>query len=125
MHQARQDWDPVVFNNKSDAKEKQDRSVTVSKKTVARTENGIKVSELESGEIMKLPKSSLSFRVELAKARNSRGWSQQALANQCNIGINLIKEWENGKGIPPTPLQVQTLSTKLGVKLPSALQKNK
>lgn len=122
MHQ---DWEPVVFNNKSDTKERQDRSAAVSKKNSIRTENGIKVSELESDEIMELPKSSLSFRMELAKARNIRGWSQQALANQCNIGINFIKEWESGKGIPPTPKQVQTLSTKLGVKLPRALQKTK
>ena len=120
MHQ---DWTPVVFNNNSTTKESRDQELYVSKKTVAITDNGMKVSDLENTESLELPKSSLNFRVALANARNARGLSQQALAKQCNIGINFIKEWENGKGIPPTPNQVRVLSTNLGVKLPNALQK--
>lgn len=120
MHQ---DWEPVIFRSNNANLEKKERNKHASSRIVPRTEHGMKVADLESGETSELPKSALNFRSAVAKARVLKGWSQQALAHECNISINLIRDWESGKGMPPNINQVKTLSTKLGVQLPRTLQK--
>ena len=43
---------------------------------------------------------SQSIRLSIQRKRNEKGWTQKDLANNCQISESIIKDYENGKGIP-------------------------
>ena len=119
-----QNWDVVTFNPKGDQSSRLAASKSTSQRVTARTEAGIRISDLEAGDVAPLPKSTASFRTALAQARAVKGYTQATLAHHCNMPASTVRDWEAGKGVPPTNVQVSKLRTVLGVSLPVASGKS-
>lgn len=83
----------------------------------ASLQNAAKI-EAES-EVFHTKRTGNTFRTELMKARQAKGWTQTDLAKQINEKSTVINEYESGKAIP-TGQVVQKLNRALGCVLPKA-----
>ncbi|UKJ88559.1 multiprotein bridging factor type 1 [Theileria orientalis] len=130
-----QDWKPVVWTktekyngpNKEAALNKARRSgveVETQKKFLGGQNKTTKsflppnASKIENEtESFHVERVSFAFRTALQKARMAKNLTQLQLARAINESETLIKEYENGTGIPNGQI-VQKLNRALGVKLP-------
>lgn len=110
-----QDWVPVVLKKKNPTKQNTTKEVkynagTNKKKTDV---NMRKLDETELGTIEKVERS-LSLMIQ--QARLAKKLKQSDLAKKCNLPVNVIQKYENGKATP-TGQELQKLSKALGVTL--------
>eukprot|EP00916_Digyalum_oweni_P013632 GHVL01022394.1.p1 GENE.GHVL01022394.1~~GHVL01022394.1.p1 ORF type:complete len:138 (+),score=24.72 GHVL01022394.1:30-443(+) len=73
----------------------------------------------EDNEHLKHARVSHEFRIALQQARQAKGMTQQALAQEISEKGSVINEYENGKAIPNGQV-VQKLNRALGTTLPKA-----
>ncbi len=53
---------------------------------------------------------------QIIKARQQKGWTQKEFATLCNLNVAIIKNYENGTGIPKN-VEMNTMTNILGVAL--------
>jgi ribosome-binding protein aMBF1 (putative translation factor) len=119
-----QDWKPLVMvKNKTKEEEIKSGNFTTEKKvdggknnSATKINNDVNLKKLENDEDYKLPTVSYNFKMELQKARTAKKLTQAQLAQQCNIPVNTIKDYESGKGIINTN-HLNSINRKLGSKL--------
>ena len=112
-----QDWKPVVFHKKPDAKNKSSSNALPvnhlnSNKKYEGT--GKKIRD-DDGEISKPPTVGSAIGKQIAQARTAKKISQKDLANQMSLPVQTIQSNENGKAIRNNGLLARFEKT-LGVK---------
>ncbi|KAH9589437.1 Cro/C1-type helix-turn-helix domain [Trypanosoma melophagium] len=117
-----QDWEPQVFNfqNRNSAGKRPGRvseaeanrvlqrggDVDVLKKEHFRANAqkvgpGANAKKLdEDNETLKVKRVDNSLRIAIQKARQSKGWTQQELAQRIAERVGVVTEYENGKAVP-------------------------
>lgn len=120
-----QDWKSVVLikTKTKDEEIKSGNFVTEKKIDGGKNKNATKMAhgdvnlqKLENDDDYKLPTVSYNFKMELQKARTAKKLTQAQLAQQCNIPVNTIKDYETGKGIINNN-HLNVINRKLGCKL--------
>merc|ERR1719240_1790096 len=62
------------------------------------------------------------IKIAIQKARQTKGWNQKQLANECGIKPDIIRDYENGKAVPDNNI-IAKIERVTGVKLPRAGKK--
>ena len=62
------------------------------------TTNNI-ITKIDEGDYT-IKKVSGSLSQQIIKARQEKGWTQKELATSCNFNVAIIRDYENGTGIP-------------------------
>ena len=70
------------------------------------------------GRAPQLPHATHEQKQIIQQARVAKGLSQKQLANELNVMVKQIQDWEGGRGAPPSGAQKAKLQRKLGIKLP-------
>lgn len=96
----------VLRKKKTVAQQKREQLVGTKKQqgqkssTIAPPEQLAKLErEITEGNLT-LPKVSVEFRMKMQRARSEKGWTQQDLARQLNLQVDMIKKYENGTAVP-------------------------
>ena len=100
-----QDWNPVVFKKQ------------VKKKQVNLKSQSVKKLEDDANDDFAHKKITLDLKLAIQQARNSRQMTQKQLANQMNLPVSMIINYENGKAIPNNRF-ISNLERVLQTKLP-------
>lgn len=53
---------------------------------------------------------------QIIKARQEKGWTQKEFATLCNLNVAIVKNYENGSGLPKV-VEMNKMSSILGVNL--------
>lgn len=104
-----QDWTPVVFKNRPTAKKILPKNGLVTntvkkfnagKNSHTNQINSKKIEEAIDNDEFKIPKVSVDTKTQIQQGRQAKGLTQKQLAQQCNLPENVIRDYEQGKGIP-------------------------
>lgn len=82
-----QDWKPVIL--RKNTKPKQTHTSRPSKK-----------NDLDDPDYVSKKKVSHKLKMQIQHARQAKKLTQKELANKCNIPLNIVRDYENGKAIP-------------------------
>lgn len=117
-----QDWD-VVVTKRNPVSNSKSGSNSV---TGGSTEGGIsKMRKLELAEDVALaPRITIDLRLQIQRARSSKGLTQKQLAAHMSVPVNFIQNCENGKAAP-TGAFLDRLERVLSVKFERHTKKNK
>jgi putative transcription factor len=104
-----QDWTPVVFKKKAPAKKILPKNGLVAN-TVKKASGGKnsqtiqvnskKIEEAIDNDEFIIPKISVDTKTQIQQGRQVKGLTQKQLAQKCNLPENVIKDYEQGKGVP-------------------------
>ncbi|EAN97608.1 putative multiprotein-bridging factor 1 [Trypanosoma cruzi] len=133
-----QDWEPQVFNfqNRNNTNKKPGRvseaeanrvlqrggNVDVVKRehfhaNAQKTDLGANAKRIdEDNETLKLKRIDNNLRINIQKARQAKGWTQQDLARNIAERAGVVTEYENGKAVPEERVLVK-MEKALGVHL--------
>lgn len=110
------DNNTVVFKNPENS---QNKTNGVPNNNSSFVSNDIKneIKADDNGGILPPQQTSHEFRIVLTQARCAKKLNQAQLAQQLNIQVSFIRDWENGKATPTGP-QISKLQRILTCKLP-------
>lgn len=111
-----QDWNPTILRKNNTQFKKKGTSVlkTSGRKNAQRGQHAN--SKMDDNEYCPEKKVSHELKMQIQKARTGKKLTQKQLANQCNLTIKTIQDYENGKALP-NPQILNKLNRVLGVKL--------
>jgi ribosome-binding protein aMBF1 (putative translation factor) len=93
MTHDHQDWNNIVFKKQQTTSNKQQSTVRVDRNNkLHKLEN-----ESESFEVQKV---SLNLSKQIQQSRLAKKMTQKQLAQQSNISVKIINDYESGKAIP-------------------------
>lgn len=113
---SHQDWTPVVFNKKSNDKDKDknEKKTTLSLSSLS----NVGVYKAASDDEMKKTKYvSKNTSQAIMSARSEKKMTQKELAQKCNMDVSIINEIERGTCVY-NPTHVNKIQSVLGVKIP-------
>lgn len=113
---SHQDWTPVVFNKKSNDKDKDknEKKTTLSSSSLS----NVGVYKAASDDEMKKTKYvSKNTSQAIMSARSEKKMTQKELAQKCNMDVSIINEIERGTCVY-NPTHVNKIQSVLGVKIP-------
>ncbi len=115
-----QDWNPTTLTKSWNSKNRK-KSTVVAKRYNAGTNKQNKdiVDQQkldQDNENTKVERVSHNLKMQIQKARQSKGWSQKQLANNCNLHVSVIQSYEQGIAIPNNQ-HLMLMSRRLGVTL--------
>lgn len=108
---SQQDWTPVIFksnskNKKNTGIQKNLQNIQCQKKFNAgqnkqnKLDFSKKIEEKMDNDTFRLPTISKNIKIQMQQSRQEKGLTQKQLAQKCNLPENIIKDYEQGKGIP-------------------------
>lgn len=107
-----QDWTPVVFNKKSNDKDKNE------KRTSSSSLSNVGVYKAASDDEMKKTKYvSKNTSQAIMSARSEKKMTQKELAQKCNMDVSIINEIERGTCVY-NATHVNKIQSVLGIKIP-------
>lgn len=104
-----QDWEPVVLckSNAEIRKSQKKRNGVQPGQNVEKRYGGGQNQQTSVGRIddnyddVKAPnKVSSLLKTQIRNGRTAKGWTQKKFAQECNLTLNVVKDYENGKVVP-------------------------
>lgn len=122
-----QDWEPVVFRKPAKKiQQEQKKKGNAPKKLRHTSANSnsanVNVSKIEESNETKHDTVSHDMKMVIQRGRTSKGLTQKALANQCNMPVARIQQYENGSAIPNAQ-ELQKLRRVLGIAIKAPKKK--
>ena len=109
MNYLHQDWSPCIIKSKSkkviQQKKNNEKIITEKKFNAGKNNqnliiNSKKIEEKINNDNYETPKISFDIKIQIQQARQKKNMTQKELAKACNLPENLIRDYEQGKGIP-------------------------
>lgn len=116
---SHQDWTTVVFNKKSNDKDKNEKGTTApSAPSVPSSLSNVGIYKAASDDDMKKTKYvSKNTSQAIMSARSEKKMTQKELAQKCNMDVSIINEIERGTCVY-NATHVNKIQSVLGVKIP-------
>lgn len=111
-----QDWTPVVFNKKSNDKDKNEKRTSSSSSSSSLSNVGV-YKAASDDEMKKTKYVSKNTSQAIMSARSEKKMTQKELAQKCNMDVSIINEIERGTCVY-NATHVNKIQSVLGIKIP-------
>lgn len=114
---SHQDWTPVVFNKKSNDKDKNEKKTIPSSSSSSSLSNVGIYKAASDDDVKKTKYVSKNTSQAIMSARSEKKMTQKELAQKCNMDVSIINEIERGTCVYNAS-HVNKIQSVLGVKIP-------
>ena len=108
------DWKPLTLY-KNGSKHSNASNKSGNKSGYVQTQKQKMEKQIDNDEYVP-PTVNSELKKQISQARQAKGWTQKQFATQCNIPIQIVQQYEQGKGVPEQQY-LSKMSRVLGIKL--------